>query len=266
MYCKNCGSYIEEGLSKCTSCNYDVEQGDKFCSYCGKEVKDYMSVCSNCGNTLKGQTTIKEAKEKSITSEFRANVLNITYLSLFTNIVSVFLLIFLLFLPIYSCESELIDAKSFSLIDEIKLYVDIQKAGIIRIPLSYMLLPFAELLYIIIASVVYAIRSCKDIINLMMLDRHALNVKYRKTKIKKGIARNWRNILSVVPVLVLGDIILTKIIVKFSTKYEENKLLMCTRHMNFFDGVTSYVAIVAILYVGLIILTVKKTKEEIKIY
>lgn len=49
MYCKNCGSEIDENASVCIKCGYAKNAGNSYCRNCGKEVYPYASICPACG-------------------------------------------------------------------------------------------------------------------------------------------------------------------------------------------------------------------------
>ncbi|MBP5582123.1 MAG: TM2 domain-containing protein, partial [Ruminococcus sp.] len=49
MYCKHCGSAVEQGAAICTHCGTPVGQGMNFCQNCGSQVQPGAAVCMSCG-------------------------------------------------------------------------------------------------------------------------------------------------------------------------------------------------------------------------
>ena len=63
MYCKNCGSEIDEKAYICVKCGVLNGVGDKYCSHCGGEVEKDATVCMKCGYK------IEKAKEEAPASQ-----------------------------------------------------------------------------------------------------------------------------------------------------------------------------------------------------
>ena len=57
MYCKNCGSKLDENASVCMSCGCNPNEGNKFCWNCKNETNENAVVCVSCGANLKLQGT-----------------------------------------------------------------------------------------------------------------------------------------------------------------------------------------------------------------
>ena len=53
MYCRNCGSEIDEKAAICVKCGFSNGTGEKFCSHCGSPVTNGAAVCMNCGFQIK---------------------------------------------------------------------------------------------------------------------------------------------------------------------------------------------------------------------
>lgn len=49
MYCKHCGSAVEQGAAVCTHCGTPVGRGMNFCQNCGSQVQPGAAVCMSCG-------------------------------------------------------------------------------------------------------------------------------------------------------------------------------------------------------------------------
>ena len=56
MYCRNCGSEMNDIQAICLKCGVEKNKGTAFCPNCGKEVTDEAAVCLNCGVSLKVDT------------------------------------------------------------------------------------------------------------------------------------------------------------------------------------------------------------------
>lgn len=75
MFCKKCGSEIEEGAAFCQKCGTPVEAPKVFCPGCGQEIKDSAQFCPKCGakvrsginiNTSDIANKIGQASEKGL--------------------------------------------------------------------------------------------------------------------------------------------------------------------------------------------------------
>ncbi len=67
MYCKNCGSEMNENAVACMSCGFGKGTGEKFCSTCGKEVNPGAVICTNCGAAIKAPAAANgEQKSKLV--------------------------------------------------------------------------------------------------------------------------------------------------------------------------------------------------------
>ncbi|MCR4762837.1 MAG: zinc ribbon domain-containing protein [Lachnospiraceae bacterium] len=53
MFCKKCGSEIEEGAAFCSKCGTPVEPSKVFCPGCGQEINDAAQFCPKCGTRVK---------------------------------------------------------------------------------------------------------------------------------------------------------------------------------------------------------------------
>jgi len=52
MYCKNCGTEIDDGQAFCPNCGAKTDNDKRYCPSCGQEVAEGESFCSNCGRSL----------------------------------------------------------------------------------------------------------------------------------------------------------------------------------------------------------------------
>lgn len=52
MYCRNCGSEMNENAAVCVKCGAAKGTGNSYCPNCGKETSPGASVCLNCGVSL----------------------------------------------------------------------------------------------------------------------------------------------------------------------------------------------------------------------
>lgn len=53
MYCKNCGSQVNDGAAVCLNCGVKVGDGNHFCQNCGAQPDPLAVVCVKCGCNLK---------------------------------------------------------------------------------------------------------------------------------------------------------------------------------------------------------------------
>lgn len=65
MYCRNCGSAIEQGAAICTHCGVPVGQGNNYCGNCGNQVQPGAAVCMACGYATTAGKTIAPPGAKS---------------------------------------------------------------------------------------------------------------------------------------------------------------------------------------------------------
>ena len=49
MYCKNCGSAMEQGATVCINCGVPSGQGANYCANCGNPLQPGAAVCMSCG-------------------------------------------------------------------------------------------------------------------------------------------------------------------------------------------------------------------------
>jgi len=49
MYCKNCGSAMEQGAAVCVNCGVQAGQGMNYCINCGNPLQPGAAVCMSCG-------------------------------------------------------------------------------------------------------------------------------------------------------------------------------------------------------------------------
>ena len=59
MFCRNCGSEMNDNQAICLKCGVETGKGSSFCSNCGKPVNEQAAVCLNCG------VAIKSSEEKA---------------------------------------------------------------------------------------------------------------------------------------------------------------------------------------------------------
>ena len=52
MFCRNCGTEINENAVACMTCGFAKGTGEKFCANCGKEVTPGAAVCVSCGAAI----------------------------------------------------------------------------------------------------------------------------------------------------------------------------------------------------------------------
>lgn len=65
MYCKNCGSAIEQGAAVCTNCGVPCGYGENYCANCGNRVQPGAAVCMSCGFAINGGKRVAAPGAKS---------------------------------------------------------------------------------------------------------------------------------------------------------------------------------------------------------
>lgn len=53
MFCKNCGTPMNDNQAICLRCGVKTGQGASFCANCGQPVNPEAEVCMNCGVAVK---------------------------------------------------------------------------------------------------------------------------------------------------------------------------------------------------------------------
>lgn len=54
MYCRSCGSELNENQAICLKCGVKVGEGKAYCANCGQPLAENAAVCLNCGVAVKG--------------------------------------------------------------------------------------------------------------------------------------------------------------------------------------------------------------------
>ncbi len=52
MYCRNCGSQVDDKAEICVHCGVRVTNGDNYCQNCGAETSEKQEMCVKCGSML----------------------------------------------------------------------------------------------------------------------------------------------------------------------------------------------------------------------
>ena len=52
MYCRNCGSQVDDKAEICVHCGDRVTNGDSYCQNCGAETSEKQEMCVKCGSML----------------------------------------------------------------------------------------------------------------------------------------------------------------------------------------------------------------------
>ena len=65
MFCKNCGSQMDENAVVCVKCGAAKGSGNAFCPNCGQPTNAGAAVCLNCGSALTAAAS-GEAKSKLV--------------------------------------------------------------------------------------------------------------------------------------------------------------------------------------------------------
>lgn len=61
MYCKSCGSYMEDTFNVCQNCGTKKGLGSAFCDKCGSVRQVGMAFCQNCGNAFDTQQSVEQS-------------------------------------------------------------------------------------------------------------------------------------------------------------------------------------------------------------
>ncbi len=65
MFCKNCGSEINENAVVCMNCGFAKGNGEKFCANCGSEINPGAAICTKCGAAAKTAAPSASGEQKS---------------------------------------------------------------------------------------------------------------------------------------------------------------------------------------------------------
>ena len=69
MYCKVCGSEMNENQAICLKCGVETGKGNSYCANCGKPIATEAIVCLNCGVAVK--TDEKKKNENYLNGQDR---------------------------------------------------------------------------------------------------------------------------------------------------------------------------------------------------
>ena len=56
MFCRNCGSQLNENAAVCLNCGVKAGVGKNYCPYCGSQPDPMAVICVKCGRELKPQS------------------------------------------------------------------------------------------------------------------------------------------------------------------------------------------------------------------
>lgn len=67
MFCRNCGTQLDDRAVACTRCGVNPREGTGYCQSCGKAVAANAAVCLSCGASLaQSPATIQARADKKI--------------------------------------------------------------------------------------------------------------------------------------------------------------------------------------------------------
>ena len=66
MYCRNCGSEMNQNAVVCVKCGVSTGTGNAYCPHCGKETAPVAVVCLSCGCSLTNTKAVEGAKSKLV--------------------------------------------------------------------------------------------------------------------------------------------------------------------------------------------------------
>ena len=68
MFCKNCGSTMDDNAIICVNCGAEKSMGKQFCYHCGAKVEEGQFACKNCGYAIQKEKRKLELNKKTIIS------------------------------------------------------------------------------------------------------------------------------------------------------------------------------------------------------
>lgn len=68
MFCKNCGSEMNENAVACMNCGFGKGTGDKYCANCGSEINPGAAICIKCGAAVKGGAAAGGEQKSKLTA------------------------------------------------------------------------------------------------------------------------------------------------------------------------------------------------------
>lgn len=77
MYCRNCGSPLNNSADFCVKCGAAVGNGVNFCPNCGRRTSPAADVCVGCGITLRRYQNYKDPYQSQQKSKIIAGLLGI---------------------------------------------------------------------------------------------------------------------------------------------------------------------------------------------
>ena len=66
MYCRTCGSKMNDNAEMCVKCGVRKNVGTEFCQVCGRKTTQDTKLCPNCGAKLLSAKSSNEIKEKAV--------------------------------------------------------------------------------------------------------------------------------------------------------------------------------------------------------
>ena len=60
MYCKNCGTQLQDEYNFCHICGDLIGNGDGFCAHCGKRLKSGVTTCPRCNKDVNDSKTVSD--------------------------------------------------------------------------------------------------------------------------------------------------------------------------------------------------------------
>lgn len=71
MFCRNCGSEVNDAAVACLKCGADPKKGKRYCAACGVEVNENQVVCLKCGSQISAAPTNGFGKDLGGFSNFK---------------------------------------------------------------------------------------------------------------------------------------------------------------------------------------------------
>ncbi|MBO4897616.1 MAG: TM2 domain-containing protein [Clostridia bacterium] len=65
MYCRNCGSEIDQNAAICVKCGFAKGTGTTYCANCGQPVAAGAGFCTSCGFAINNAANVDPSTQKS---------------------------------------------------------------------------------------------------------------------------------------------------------------------------------------------------------
>ena len=77
MYCKNCGSEMDNNAAVCIKCGFSKGSGNKYCANCQAPLIDGAEFCTGCGSKINNTPVFEGVVKNAGKSKIAAGILGI---------------------------------------------------------------------------------------------------------------------------------------------------------------------------------------------